>query len=165
MEQLAGSGTPEFLSTHPSHETRIANMEKWMPEALKVYEASPTKRPARKLPGIGGPKSHRVHAAAPRGRAGAYQRGTTNDGCQAIQFSFQFPEDVWLEKINVDVPGIGTVPIEANISVKRNLEKYFYIQRTDRNSDPLPPGQYRARFVGTRSGRPFQTDLSYSVRD
>jgi predicted Zn-dependent protease len=28
---------PEFLSTHPSSETRIADLQKWMPEALKYY--------------------------------------------------------------------------------------------------------------------------------
>lgn len=33
-----GGGTvPEFLSTHPSDEARIRNLEKWIPEALKYY--------------------------------------------------------------------------------------------------------------------------------
>lgn len=33
-----GGGTvPEFLSTHPSDDTRIRNLEKWIPEALKYY--------------------------------------------------------------------------------------------------------------------------------
>ena len=31
-------GTPEFLSTHPSHSTRIKNLQKFMPEALKYYQ-------------------------------------------------------------------------------------------------------------------------------
>lgn len=30
---------PEFLSTHPSSETRVRNLEKYMPEALKYYKA------------------------------------------------------------------------------------------------------------------------------
>ncbi|PSR53236.1 peptidase M48 [Adhaeribacter arboris] len=33
-----GQAPPEFLSTHPSDETRIANIEKHMPEALKYYK-------------------------------------------------------------------------------------------------------------------------------
>lgn len=33
----AGAGVPEFLSTHPSEETRIKNLEKWTPEAMKYY--------------------------------------------------------------------------------------------------------------------------------
>jgi predicted Zn-dependent protease len=32
-----GQKTPEFLATHPSDETRIAQIEKWMPEALEYY--------------------------------------------------------------------------------------------------------------------------------
>ena len=32
-----GRGTPEFLSTHPSGETRIRQLQQWMPEALSHY--------------------------------------------------------------------------------------------------------------------------------
>jgi len=32
-----GQAPPEFMSTHPSHETRISNLQKWMPEAMKYY--------------------------------------------------------------------------------------------------------------------------------
>lgn len=38
-EGAAGSSSPpEFLSTHPSHETRISNFDNWMPDAMKVFE-------------------------------------------------------------------------------------------------------------------------------
>jgi predicted Zn-dependent protease len=56
MQRAAGGGrrTPEFLSTHPSHETRIRDLNRWMPEALKLYKASgDTDRP-KPLPGMGG---------------------------------------------------------------------------------------------------------------
>lgn len=33
MKAAGGSSTPEFLSTHPSHDTRIANLTQWAPEA------------------------------------------------------------------------------------------------------------------------------------
>jgi predicted Zn-dependent protease len=37
----ASSGAPsEFLSTHPSHETRIRQFREWMPEALKIRARS-----------------------------------------------------------------------------------------------------------------------------
>lgn len=42
MDKAAeGKATPpEFLSTHPGHNTRIGNLQKWMPEALEVYRNS-----------------------------------------------------------------------------------------------------------------------------
>lgn len=38
MAALGGQAPPEFLSTHPSNQTRISNLNKWMPEALKYYK-------------------------------------------------------------------------------------------------------------------------------
>ena len=35
------AGPPEFLSTHPSHQTRISQIEQWLPEALAVYRPAP----------------------------------------------------------------------------------------------------------------------------
>jgi metalloendopeptidase OMA1, mitochondrial len=32
------SRPPEFLSTHPSEETRIRQIEEWMPEAMRYYK-------------------------------------------------------------------------------------------------------------------------------
>ncbi len=40
MEAAEGGSPPEFLSTHPSHEHRIADLEKRMPAALQVYQAA-----------------------------------------------------------------------------------------------------------------------------
>ncbi len=38
----AGGGQPpEFMSTHPSHQTRVANLNKMMPEAMKYYTGKP----------------------------------------------------------------------------------------------------------------------------
>lgn len=38
FSQAGGGQPPEFLSTHPSHETRIKDLNAWMPEALKYYK-------------------------------------------------------------------------------------------------------------------------------
>jgi predicted Zn-dependent protease len=38
MGALGGAKPPELLSTHPSDETRVRNLEKYMPEALKYYK-------------------------------------------------------------------------------------------------------------------------------
>lgn len=39
MSSLSGGqAPPEFLSTHPSHETRIHDLESWIPEAMQYYK-------------------------------------------------------------------------------------------------------------------------------
>lgn len=161
MARLAGSGGPEFLSTHPSHDTRISDMEQWMPEALTLYEAS-VKRPNRKLPGIGS-RSALPSAMTVRGQ-GEWQRGKTPQGQHAVQFGFALSEDVWLESIAVDVPGRGKVPIKADLSVKKGITKQFTIWNQAASDPPLPAGRYRATLSGRRSGRPFETALEYDVR-
>jgi predicted Zn-dependent protease len=40
MERAASGTQPEFLSTHPSHGTREQQIQAWLPEALRYYEAS-----------------------------------------------------------------------------------------------------------------------------
>jgi predicted Zn-dependent protease len=42
MEHGSGGkgGPPEYLSTHPSHGTRVQQIRAWMPEAMRLYEAT-----------------------------------------------------------------------------------------------------------------------------
>jgi predicted Zn-dependent protease len=50
MGQMSGAGAPlEFMSTHPSHETRITQLKEWMPEAMAIYQTKPPV-PAALLP-------------------------------------------------------------------------------------------------------------------
>ena len=52
MEQLSrGGGPSEFLSTHPSNETRIDQLKKWMPEAMGIYQSRQAV-PASVLPAL-----------------------------------------------------------------------------------------------------------------
>ncbi len=54
MAQLSSGGGPgEFLSTHPSHDTRIDQLKSWMPEAMAIYQKRPAV-PAALLPAVGG---------------------------------------------------------------------------------------------------------------
>ncbi len=41
MENTGGNQPPEFASTHPSHGTRIQQLESWMPKALEEYHKAP----------------------------------------------------------------------------------------------------------------------------
>ena len=53
MARMSGGGAPaEFMSTHPSNETRIDQLKKWMPEAMAIYQSKPSV-PAAELPPIG----------------------------------------------------------------------------------------------------------------
>lgn len=38
VEMSGGQQPPEFVSTHPSHETRIKDLEGWIPEAMQYYK-------------------------------------------------------------------------------------------------------------------------------
>lgn len=44
MAQQSSGSTPEFLSTHPSDTNRIKNIEKYLPEAIALYESSTKKK-------------------------------------------------------------------------------------------------------------------------
>lgn len=53
----ASSGSrapPEFMSTHPSHGTRIQDLTRWIPEAMPLYEASGYSESPQVLPGSRG---------------------------------------------------------------------------------------------------------------
>jgi predicted Zn-dependent protease len=43
MSEKGGSGTPEFLSTHPSHETRINDLKAYLPTAISLAAKYNTK--------------------------------------------------------------------------------------------------------------------------
>ena len=51
MAESSKGSPPEFLSTHPSHDTRIQDLRKWMPEAMARYERA-SKAPNSTLPSI-----------------------------------------------------------------------------------------------------------------
>jgi predicted Zn-dependent protease len=40
MASADGAKPPEFLSTHPSDESRMRKLKQFMPEAMKYYKAS-----------------------------------------------------------------------------------------------------------------------------
>jgi predicted Zn-dependent protease len=40
MEESGGSQPPQLLSDHPSHGTRIQQLESWMPQAIAEYNKS-----------------------------------------------------------------------------------------------------------------------------
>ena len=51
MAAASEGAPPEFLSTHPANETRIADLNRWMPEAMAIYERA-SKAPVTILPSV-----------------------------------------------------------------------------------------------------------------
>jgi predicted Zn-dependent protease len=49
-KQAGGKSPPEFTSTHPSHGTRISDLQKWLPEAMKLYDKSKPQNAEKPLP-------------------------------------------------------------------------------------------------------------------
>jgi predicted Zn-dependent protease len=45
MEKLGGGQPPQFLSTHPSHETRIADLREYSARVMPLYQAAQQQRP------------------------------------------------------------------------------------------------------------------------
>ncbi len=56
MAQSSQGAPPEFLSTHPSNETRIQDLQQWMPEAMAIYQ-NVSKALSTDLPPISPPPS------------------------------------------------------------------------------------------------------------
>ncbi len=54
MKQATEGQPPEFLSTHPGHDTRIQQLQDWMPEALTRYRNGP-EAPVQELPSVKSP--------------------------------------------------------------------------------------------------------------
>jgi predicted Zn-dependent protease len=38
MGESGGQKPPEFLSTHPADDTRVKNLQEFLPEAMKYYK-------------------------------------------------------------------------------------------------------------------------------
>jgi predicted Zn-dependent protease len=50
MRQVGGGKQPEFMSTHPSHESRSRDLQGWLNEAMPFYASSQKQNGSRLLP-------------------------------------------------------------------------------------------------------------------
>ena len=48
----SNGGTPEFMSTHPSHETRIRDLNGWLPDAEPLYKLDPAPDAGERMPAV-----------------------------------------------------------------------------------------------------------------
>ena len=175
MAAMGGGGTPEFLSTHPAHETRIQDLEARMPEALAIYEKS-VRATVANLPGTSGrkgaPKAKEGAAFSAAGkptapveiRSGASQRGRLDDGRAAVALEFAFSSDVYLHEIQATGPSGLSSRIAAKQGVPGGVKKTLALMRQDKGEPELPPGRYGLTFTGTSSGRAFTATSTHDVK-
>ncbi|HLF93129.1 MAG TPA: M48 family metallopeptidase [Planctomycetota bacterium] len=168
MERQAGGGTPEFLSVHPSHMTRIKDLESRLPTALALYDQA-IKAPVARLPKVGGRKGKGVAAlTAPAGtivgNAASYLRTKTKENRHALLLEFWINEDVYLEGVRVAGADGLTVPIDAKVGIPANLKKQVVLVRPDTGSADFPGGRYTLALTGSASGRSFSASCAFEVR-
>lgn len=174
MERMGGGGTPEFLSTHPSHETRIRDLEAAMPEALAVYEKS-QKAPNAVLPPIGkrkGAPKKGVGAGFSPGEGGSVskppfqkgpaKRGRLEDGRAAVEFQFAFGRPIYLHAVQVSGPG-GQVTVDARAGISAGDRKSLTVLRPDKGGADFPSGRYVLTFTGAVNGQGFRESATYDV--
>lgn len=173
MAKMGGGGTPEFLSTHPSHDTRIQDLEALMPEALAIYERS-QKAPVAVLPPINkrpGASKKGVGSAftpgngnAPRVdlQKGPARRGKVEDGRAAVEFQFAFGRPVYLHQIQVNGPA-GKAVVDAKAGISGGDRKAVTVLRPNKGDGEFPPGRYTLTFVGAANGAGFHQDVAYDV--
>lgn len=166
MSAAGGKQPPQWLSTHPSHETRIQDLEKLLPEAMAIYEKR-DHAPVAQLPPIGNRegKGGQVGTGfAPGGSegrgvkvsAGETKRGKTEDGTPAVQIEVRFDRDVYIRSIQVQGPDGRTQEAEVGAGVPANEPRNLGLKGEG--------GRYTVVFNGTESGRPFREGIQVEVR-
>jgi hypothetical protein len=165
MAQLSGGGVDiEFLSTHPTHGTRIENMKKWMPKAMMYYEQARERVEARALPGASG--ARRVEsptgAAAAGIRTGRCAHGTINDSPGA-SFEFDLRRSAFIRDISVRGPGGLSTTIECKQPLKAGDVRAVNLWRQDPNDPALPSGTYRMTFRGKVAGEEFSETVAWEL--
>lgn len=168
MESMGGGGTPEFLSTHPSHGTRIENMQKWMPRAQQHFRDAPKQQTAA-LPAPG----HARIAAWPteHGHAAASQAGYAEveegEGKEKRKrhvgvLEFRVDRSLYVEEAAVDGPGGYRQKVEGKTGVPGGDTRQIALE--GKGGKPAPAGKYRVLLTGKIDGRPWEQEVVFDLR-
>lgn len=160
MSELTGQQPPQWLSTHPSHETRIRDLEERMAAALAVYEKS-TRAPVAKLPAISNRVPKKASEPAGAGLAAASDAvrvsvspgriETLQDGRRVARFEVTFSRDAFVRSVEVSSRNGRTVQ-ELNTGVGGGDKKILTLP-----ADLAQTGELSLIFHGTASGRTFRS--------
>ena len=160
MAELSGGGGVEFLSTHPSHETRIANMKMWMPDALALYRSSnvqvsnvlPRPSQVRDLP------ARNVSLPVFTSRGCRHQR---IEGKAGASFHFTMSEAAYIQDVHVSGPGGIQTVVKVGSSLEASNPRSLNLWRASAGDPPLPSGQWILTYRGVSTGQPFSQAVQY----
>lgn len=106
MQALGGKQPPQWLSTHPSHETRIQDLESRLPKAMALYQSA-AKATVARLPPIGNREGKGAQVGSslvPGGDGPArLQAGTATRGAD-LRFEVTFERDVFVRSVDIQGP-------------------------------------------------------------
>lgn len=165
MAAAGGAQPPEFLSTHPSHESRIRDLEARMEGALALYQRSPKAEVAR-LPAVapGRGPARAGQAAGLTLSPKACKRTTLADGRKAILFEFTFNRPIFLDSVKIEGPASTDETVPAGIGIPAGAPRVVALARERPGGKDLAPGDYTVVFRGKADGRPFAARAPYDVR-
>jgi Zn-dependent protease with chaperone function len=156
MGSGGGAATPEFLSTHPSHETRISNLEGWMPDALAAFERAP-RQSSSALPAPGRARGGIAGAALTGGLTAQGVRAVTRDGRTVLMLEFSTARALYIEKARVIGPAAVDVTVDSGAGVPANERRQIALETA-------PAGTYKVIVEGKANGRPWSQTLKYEIR-
>jgi hypothetical protein len=164
MAAMNSKQPPVWMSTHPSHESRIADMEAHLPGALAIYEKS-ARAPVAALERVASRSqvaSFAAGTASVKVTPGPPLRETRDDGRKAVRFEFSFDTDVHLLRIVIIGPGLKDV-IETTSGVPAGRAKHVTLVRKDTSRPDFPAGDYTSTFEGSVGGRSFTASCIHRV--
>jgi Zn-dependent protease with chaperone function len=167
MSSLSEKEPSEWLSTHPSNESRIQDMEARLPEALQLFEKTQP-APVAKLPPIGqhvgkgpaGTPGSSLLPASAQVQAGPARSGTLPDGRKAVQVELYFDRDIFIKSVDISGPRMEKKSIEVNSGVAGGRKKLLTLPL----DDAAEAGSYTLTFHGSESGRPVTLTTQREVR-
>jgi len=162
MAAKGGEQPPQWLSTHPSHESRIQDMEERMAAAMAIYQSAPH-APVGKLPPISNrmAKGGQVGAAFVPGAGGvkATAGPAARTESKGARFEVAFDRDVYVKRIEIQGPGGAKKDLAVDSGVPAGQRRAVDLKPDDAGA----AGAYTLTFHGSESGRPFSASATYTL--
>lgn len=161
MASKGGDEPPQWLSTHPSHESRIQDLESRMAAALAIYEKAP-RAPNAKLP----PVSNRPGKGGQAGAAFAAGGGGVKVSAAAVRtesresrVQVSFDRDVFVRRVDIQGPGGAKKERAIDSAVPAGAKRWLALSPGDADA----AGSYTLTFHGSESGRPFSAAATVTL--